>query len=141
MRMDRGSVSSVQTDHVYSPSVCFSSVPIFKTCFKTEPMDRCPIGPNRWLVQKSIGSKPVHVQNQVDACLEAFNFVLFSTLCVLRHRFLTRSDFELMVCTHIRPYGHFRGELMKTVRRTILIGFVRPCVRGQRSCDNAICRL
>ena len=56
----------------------------------------------------------------------------FSTLCVLRHRVLTQSDFERMVCTHIRPSGRFSGEPMKTVRRTILIGLVRPCVQGLR---------
>ena len=135
VRMNRSSVSSDQTDRVYRPSVCFPSVQNFKTCFKTEPMDRCPIGPNRWLVQKSIGSKPAHAQNQVDTCLEALNLVLFSTSCVLRHRVLIRSDFGLMVCTHIRPSGHFRSEPLKMNRWTSLIGLVRPCVQGLKLCE------
>ena len=125
--MNRSSVSSDQTDRVYRLAVWFPSVQISKHASKP---NRWTIGPNRWLVQKSIGSKPAHDQNQVDACLEALNFVLFSTSCVLHHRVLTSSDFGLMVCTHIRPSGHFRGEPLKTNRRTSLIGLVRPCVQG-----------
>ena len=82
MKTDWGSVSSVQTYRVYGPSDICPSDQSFKTCFKIGLMDWWPIGQNQWLVRKSIGSKPAHAQKQVYACLEALNFILFSTsLC------------------------------------------------------------